>query len=95
MTLSPEKIAAYAQMDEAIHALVEAHNGDLSLDDNGFVTSWVLISNEIRQNDHASENGRMDELDMIHTIGCFSKRGQDPSLTLGIIHEYLRWYARK
>lgn len=89
MPLSPEKVAAYNLLEEAVTALSKAYQKDPNQED-GFITSYLLIAQQARI-DNEPDDGD-DELDLKTTIGVYSKRGQDPIVTVALAHEYIRHY---
>ncbi len=94
MTLSKEKIDAFAQLEEAIQNITRVFKNDGEEDLGWMVTGWLLVTNEVRlpTPDEIEENPDYDELDYRYVSGCYSRRGQEPVTSLGLAHEYIRHY---
>lgn len=93
MTLSKAKAQAYQQLEDAIEAIVKAHDGPHVKP--GWITNgWLLITTEVRvlSDDEMTEDD--DEVDMKTFSGVYSRRGQSPLLSYGLAHEYIRHYDK-
>lgn len=88
MTYSSEKAAAYEQMEAAIEALNKAFN---SFSDGTMPTGWLFIETGIRfaTNEDDYDESHDDELDATSVYIYHSKRGQDPTLSRGMVEAFL------
>lgn len=89
MTYSQAKIDAYAKLDEAVEAIRAAYRDD---DDQDILTGYILLTSAIEFCAVEPDNPRRDDLDTVSCIGWYSKRGQNPVLSYGIVTESLRHY---
>jgi hypothetical protein len=88
MTLSPEKVAAYAQLEEAIANITNVFSG--SNDSNcgkGVITGFLLLISEI-----SPKEDDEDEEEMMATLGIYTRRGQNPLLSCGLARDYMSVY---
>lgn len=85
MPFSQEKIDAYKKLDEAVDAIRQAYgyNDDI-------LTGWLLLTSSVRIDDEPDSED--DDLDLRSSIGWYTKRGQDPTLSYGILNEAIRHY---
>jgi hypothetical protein len=86
MTYSQEKIDAYAALDKAIEQLRVAHG---YTDD--MLTGYVLLTSSVKFQEPCDDPA-CDDIDLDMSNGWFTKRGQDPTLSYGIVNEALRHY---
>lgn len=91
MTYTPEKIAAYAALDEAVDKLREAYAKEDDDPDESVLTGYVLVTSSIVF-EKQQDDPKWDDLDTSALCGIYSRRGQDPTLTCGIINEAVRKY---
>lgn len=87
MTLSPEKVSAYKKLDEAVDALTTAFRSEDG-DNQGILTGYLLLVGELTFLEPDEEGD--DEQDMKVIMGVYRKRGQNPLLDLGLVHEWIR-----
>jgi hypothetical protein len=89
MTYSQAKIDAFAKLDEAVDALRAAYSAEDDEKDKSVLTGYVLLTSAIEFVDK-SDDVKDDDLDTVSLCGAYSRRGQDPTLTYGIINEAIR-----
>lgn len=86
MPISEDKKEAYKKLEEAVEAMRKAygHNDDI-------LTGYLLLTSSIEfvSEEDSPDN---DELDLRSQNGWYSKRGQDPTLSYGILCEAVRHY---
>lgn len=87
MALSQAKLDAHKKLEEAVEALTNAYqkNGE-----EGILTGYILIVGEVKFTPPEEDDSDDDELTGI--IGVYDKRGQNPILSYGLAHEYIRHY---
>jgi hypothetical protein len=88
VTYSPEKIAAYELLEQAVIALRAAYKDD---GDKDVLTGYVLLTSAVEFSE-PSDDPADDDLDTISVGGWYSRRGQAPVLSYGIVHEAIRRY---
>lgn len=86
MTYSPEKIAAFANLEDAIGQLRKAYGYD-----DDVMNAWVLLTNSIGFPDK-EDDPDCDDLDQEDACGFYSRRGQSSTLSYGLLHEAIRHY---
>lgn len=91
MALTEEQAKAYDQLDAAIQNAMNVFDREGS---GGFIVGWALVVNSVRSpnDDERNEIDRFevdDEMDVVSEYDYWTKRGQNPALTRGIIHEFL------
>jgi hypothetical protein len=94
MTYSEAKIQAYEKLEEAIENLRKVYI-DEDPDDDGaaILTGWLLLTSAIEfSSGHAEECEHHDELDSRNVAGWFSKRGQNPVMSLGMMHNAIHHF---
>lgn len=95
MTYSERKIKAYKALDEAvaeIHAAYQEDHPDQESSDGYFLTGYVLLTNQSRPSEIVKSDLYADDLDM-ETVGAiYGMRGQNPVLTLGMMHDAVEHY---
>ncbi len=89
MTYSQAKIDAYKKLDEAIEALRVAYG---YTDDKEVLTGYVLLTSGIEFMDADPDDPTADDLDTRGFNSIYARRGQDPTLTFGILQEAVRKY---
>lgn len=89
MTYSQAKIDAFALLDEAVMALRAAYSAEDDEEDKTVLTGYVLLTTAIEFQE-PSDNPTEDDLDTRSMVGCYSRRGQDPTLSYGIMQEAVR-----
>lgn len=89
MTYTQAKIDAFAKLDEAITELRNVYAAEDDDDDKSVLTGYVLLTTAIEFQDPTADVTD-DDLDTRSFVGCFSRRGQDPTLTYGILNEAIR-----
>jgi hypothetical protein len=87
VTLSPVKVEAYKKLDEAVDALTTAFRSEDG-DNEGILTGYLLLVGEVAFLEPGDPED--DEQDMRTIMGVYRKRGQNPLLDLGLIHEWIR-----
>lgn len=88
MTYTQAKIDAYDKLEEAVEALRAAYKDD---DDTSVLTGYVLLTSAVEFAKQTSSPDD-DDLDTYSISGWYSRRGQPPVLSYGIVHEGLRHY---
>jgi hypothetical protein len=95
MTYTQQKIDAYAALEDAVEKLRAAYRVDELEEDPddepSILTGYVLVTSSIRFSG-PSDDPRDDDLDTTGVGGMFSRRGQDPTMTYGIINDAVRHY---
>jgi hypothetical protein len=87
MTYSQAKIEAYAKLDEAVEALRAVDR------DPNVLIGYVLLTCAVELDDDTNESDEnVDDMDMTSISGWYSRRGQSPTLSYGIVHEAIRHY---
>lgn len=91
MTLTDEQAKAYDQLHDSIQNAMNVFNRS---DSGGFIVGWCLIVNSVRSPNDEERNDIErfevdDEMDVVSEYDYWTKRGQNPALTRGIIHEFL------
>jgi hypothetical protein len=93
MTLSQAKIEAFAEVETAIEKLVEAFRIEDDPEDvnkGAMLTGWLIVTNEVKLfNPDEIEEGD-DEQDLKTIQGAYTRRGQNPLLSMALAHEYIR-----
>lgn len=84
--ISEEKIAAYKQLDEAVDAIRKAFGYEKDI-----LTGYVLLTSSVEYQEDCGHEDH-DPLDLRSAMGWHTRRGQDPTLSYGILHEGLRHY---
>jgi hypothetical protein len=94
MALSKEKVEAHVLLDKAIDALTAAYRTDEDKDRSGIQFGYLLIVGEMTfilpEDEEYEEDG--DEEEVKDIIGSYSKRGQSPTISYGLAHEWIRHY---
>lgn len=86
MTISEEKRLAYEKLHEAVESLRKAYGYE-----DDFLTGYILLTSSV-QIVPESESPDGDDMDVKSASGWYSKRGQDPTLSYGILCEAVRHY---
>ncbi len=95
MTYSQAKIDAYAQLEIAINNLRDIYTSEDKNDDEpNILTGWVLLTSGIEFCQPEPDDLYCDDVDTKSVMGFYSCRGQDPTLSHGIIQEAVRHYNR-
>ena len=93
MTLSEAKVEAFKEVEVAIEKLIEAFRVEDDDDDRNkscMLTGWLIVTNEVRLNNSDEIEDGDDEEDL-HTVqGAYTRRGQNPLISLALAHEYIR-----
>lgn len=89
MSLTPEKAAAYEEFEAALAKLIETHD---SFSEGQLISGWVVIVNGTRALDEELD-GEMwspddDEFETVSSYCSFTKRGQTPTTSRGIIEAH-------
>ena len=86
MAISEEKRLAYEKLEEAVELMRKAFGYE-----DDFLTGYILLTSSVEfVGEGDSPDG--DELDVRSNSGWYSKRGQDPTLSYGILCEAVRHY---
>ena len=86
MAISEEKRLAYEKLEEAVELLRKAFGYE-----DDFLTGYILLTSSVEfVPENESPDG--DEMDVRSTSGWYSRRGQDPTLSYGILCEAVRHY---
>lgn len=94
MPMSVERAAAHQLLDEAVEAVIAAYG---SFDDGQIITGHILIVAGTRMMSPDLDEGVFDpddgdEQESVSTLRSFSRRGQIPHMTRGILESYMdRW----
>lgn len=88
MTYSDAKIEAYELLEKAVLALRAAYKDP---DDKDILNGYVLLTSAVEFCEK-TDNPHDDDLDTISVAGWYSRRGQAPVLSYGIVNEALRHY---
>lgn len=91
MTYSKKVIDAYAKLDEAVDAIRAAYKEE---NDSDVLIGYVLLTSSIEFQEADDDDEYKDDLDTCNIGGWYSKRGQNPTLSYGIVNEALRHYNR-
>lgn len=89
MTYTQEKIDAYKKLDEAVEALRKAYGYH---ETGEILNGYVLLTNEITFDEIDQSNPNKDDKDLSSAAAIYPCRGQDPTLTYGILMEAVRHY---
>jgi hypothetical protein len=84
MALTPEQAAAYEQLETALRHMAETCGG---VADTEFITGWVVSITGVAMTERG-EDPDGDEQAVSARTWRYSKRGQDPLLTRGIVEAY-------
>lgn len=89
MALTPEKAAAYEEFEAALQKLMDLHK---SFDEGQVISGWVVIVNGSRALDEELD-GEMwtpddDEFETVSSYCSFTKRGQTPTTSRGILEAH-------
>lgn len=87
MTYSQERIDAYEALEEAINRVRKAHGAD-----DDMLTGFIVLTSAVEFKEPDPDNPEHDDLDVTPYNGWYSRRGQDPTLSFGILNEALRHY---
>lgn len=82
MALTEQQAAAYEKMEEAVAAIVEAFPPPGA--DAAFMTAWTCVANFSMRNE-----SNEDEMATMDYAASFSRRGQSPAMTRGIVENWL------
>lgn len=91
MTYTQAKIDAYAQLETAIENIRTVYFTEDGEDPN-VLTGWVLLTSSIEFSEPDPSDPNQDDADTRSCGGFYSRRGQDPTLSYGILNEGLRHY---
>ena len=94
MTYSEAKAKAYEKAEAAIADLLEAFD---SFDEGEMLTGWTIIIAGSRfsgENDDDYQETD-DELDVTAHYCYHTRRGQDPTMTRGMVEEFLDKFRRE
>ena len=88
MVYSQAKSEAYEKAEQAISALIDAFD---SFDEGEMLTGWTIIVSGSRFSGEDAPNYEPtdDELDVTAHYCYHTKRGQDPTMTRGMIEAFL------
>lgn len=91
MAYSPEKAAAYEKVEEAINDLLESFG---TFEEGEFLTGWTIVVSGVRMvtesdYDEDGPDETDDENNVISRYTYFRRRGQDPTMTRGMVEELL------
>lgn len=84
MTFSPEKIAAFEELEKAIDGLRNAYGYD-----DDVLNAWVLLTNSVGFVEK-EDDPNADDLDTRDSVGYYTRRGQSSTLSYGLINEAVR-----
>jgi len=86
VTYTPETEAAFEAVEAAIDALIA---GFKEHDDNEFITGWTLVVSSTVTNPIDPEEDRitLDVIDPTSHYAYYTRRGQDPTLTRGMVEQ--------
>lgn len=93
MPLTEAKAQAMAALEKAVDMLTAAYRVDES-EPPTMNFGYLLIVGEMRFQtpDEADEDS--DEMEVTDVMGSYSKRGQSPTISLGLAHEWIRHYEQ-
>jgi hypothetical protein len=94
MAYSQKKVDAHAALDAAIELMTAAYDEDNEEKNEGqILNGWLLITTSVRCfTEDETKDPTCDEQGMQSIEGAYSKRGQNPLLSLALAHEYIRHY---
>lgn len=99
MALTEAQVAAYAKLDDAIDAMVAAFDGGEDDDGDPWMANTILVGYVLivggarfQQPTDSCYDPDDDEQDMVSVSRGFTKRGQQPLLTRGILEAHLDRY---
>ena len=85
MTYRKEKVEAYAALEEAIEKVRQVYG---YTDD--VLTGWTVITASVKYVEPC-DNPDCDDMDSVSNGGIYTRRGQDPTLTSGMLHDARRY----
>lgn len=95
MPLSQAKAKAYADLETAIEQIIAVFRAeDPSISEqeqNCMLTSWLIVTSSVRMDIDPEPDD--DEHDLTTVENIYSRRGQNPLMSLALAHEYIRHYG--
>lgn len=91
MTYSQAKIDAYEQLEVAIANIRNVYREE-NQDTPDMLTGWVVLTSAIEFKEPDTADLNQDDADAHSSSGWYARRGQDPTLSYGIVNEGLRHY---
>jgi hypothetical protein len=95
VTLSQAKAKAYADLEIAIQQIITVfRDEDPSISEQekkSMLTAWLVVTSSVRIDTEPDPDD--DEYDMTTIENIYSRRGQNPLMSLALAHEYVRHYG--